>query len=367
MGVENEPRGHGRWSDPSRQRSPSSTAVRTQATQAPLLPPGSRARHPNPLPSPTPTRRDAAFPCSGRTTTRTPARGPATPTPSRTTTAHPSNEPPDIWSARNSKEPTATLLALPRSSTGPSNPAYRKWTTSYPENCTLLATIPCKHGPVSREEGWRHAVDVPPKPHWHLDLVMVWNARGQAELVSGTDSAHSLLLALPSTQRPRPGKMLSSSSGESLPTGKQPGTPTWQLPKSSPTPSSAHPGPAPPTLDGILRKAPRKFQGKPSSDSDAARPTPRPIPISILRERLGSSPCCGTGKPLHIPTAASSKSRPETAEQLPSREPASTYPAGKARRKHPASPSTREARGPLTRSIEQNWRASGPPSNKGKQ
>jgi ribonuclease HI len=195
-----------------------------------------------------------------------------------------------LWSARQTKEPMATLLALPRNSKGTNNPAYRKWLEACPTHCTHLATISCKDGPVWMEEGWRHAVESPPTPSWNLDLILVWNASAQAKLTLNRDlTAHSLLFDIQHALDPRVGE--DTTLADLLDTQRRTRAANQTLVKQLTTcPDTSCQG-ATQALDGILLKAPRRFEGKPrdSELSLATRPPPT-VPRSILMKKFRPSP-----------------------------------------------------------------------------
>jgi ribonuclease HI len=195
-----------------------------------------------------------------------------------------------LWSARESKEPTATLLAIPRNNKGPNNPAYRKWLEACPTHCICLATIPCKDGPVWMEEGWRHAVEKPPTPSWDLDLVLIWNAPAQANLTLNRDStAHTLLFDIQRALDPRAGENITLADLRDMKRCSR--TTNQNLAKQLTTyPNTTSPG-VTPALDDILLKAPRKFEGKPKdSELNPAIYPPPAVPRSILIETFRPSP-----------------------------------------------------------------------------
>ena len=121
---------------------------------------------------------------------------------------------------------------------------------------------------------------------------MVWNAGGQADLVPDIESAHSLLLKLQHALDPRTGEnALLGRVGDLRQTDMDTNKTTAEK-LTQPIKAQAHLGTTngtAPTLDGILRKAPRKFQGKPA-DSATTRPTPHPTPTDLVRGKFGSCP-----------------------------------------------------------------------------
>ena len=88
-----------------------------------------------------------------------------------------------LWSALQSPEPTATVLAVPRSRTAKGKPIYYSWIEQYPKYCTTLTTIPHSDTPLHKEDiWWSNGDQEGQSSKWDLELVLVSNLPAQAEL-----------------------------------------------------------------------------------------------------------------------------------------------------------------------------------------
>ena len=90
-----------------------------------------------------------------------------------------------LWSAQNTQQETATLVAVPRSRTAKGRPAYDEWIEQYPKYCTHLTTIRHADGPTCMEDLWwcTGPAEAPAK-RWDLDLVLISNLPAQTQLYS---------------------------------------------------------------------------------------------------------------------------------------------------------------------------------------
>ena len=187
-----------------------------------------------------------------------------------------------LWSAHSSSKPTSTLLVLPRSHKGKGNPAYRKWMESHPQFCHHLATIPHQKpgGCVWRDEGWQNSVSMPELPAWKLEIVLIWNKAAQQEWCGKEHHAHTALFALqramddPEVIDNMPLSDLHRRQHDSHNTNAllvRRLTAPW---------TDTDPQSLDKYLDGVIRKAPRKFQGKPEDMELEAAGAPHTAPAN---------------------------------------------------------------------------------------
>ena len=88
-----------------------------------------------------------------------------------------------LWSAMQSTEPTATLLAIPRSRTAKGRPVYLSWVDQYPKFCTTLTTIPFSDAPLHTQDiWWCSGTQGEQASKWDLMLVLISNLSAQADL-----------------------------------------------------------------------------------------------------------------------------------------------------------------------------------------
>jgi len=83
-----------------------------------------------------------------------------------------------IYSSLSTESATATFLLLPNWKGLIAN-AYMQTLRKYPEDCTILGTIPQASVTYRRQDFWIGNNASSPAPEWGLEIIVIWNKEAQ--------------------------------------------------------------------------------------------------------------------------------------------------------------------------------------------